>query len=109
MKRGEELGDRIRALLVDRPDIVERAMFGGIAFFLGGHMACGPGKDCLHVRVGRDRWEESLGRPHAREMDLTGRSMRGWVTVDPGGYSSDEELTEWVQLGLDYAGSLPPK
>ncbi len=47
--------------------------------------------------------------PHSREMDFTGRSMKGWVYVDEPGYESDEELAEWVQMGMDYARSLPAK
>ena len=41
MPHGEELAGRIRPLLADRPGVEERKMFGGVAFFLGGNMACG--------------------------------------------------------------------
>jgi hypothetical protein len=35
----EDLAWRIRAQLADVPDVTEQAMFGGLAFLIGGHMA----------------------------------------------------------------------
>jgi len=35
--------------------------------------------------------------------------MKGWVLVSAEGHESDEDLTEWVQKGIKYARSLPPK
>jgi NADH:ubiquinone oxidoreductase subunit len=63
----------------------------------------------LMVRVGPDAWEECLAHPHAREMDFTGRSMRGMVYVDEAGISEDDDLHGWLKRGLDHALSLPPK
>ena len=45
----------------------------------------------------------------AREMDFTGRSMRGMVYVGEAGLSEDDDLYRWLERGLEYAGSLPPK
>jgi len=35
--------------------------------------------------------------------------MDGWVRVDPCAVASDQELTRWVQVGVAYAASPPPK
>jgi hypothetical protein len=35
--------------------------------------------------------------------------MTGWVVVEPEGYASDVDLTAWVQEGLEFALTLPPK
>ena len=51
----------------------------------------------------------ALSQPHAREMDFTGRSMRGMVFVAEEGLSDDEELDAWLERGARFAGSLPPK
>jgi hypothetical protein len=40
---------------------------------------------------------------------MTGRPMKGWVMVAPEGYEADEDLEEWVQQGVNFALSLPPK
>jgi hypothetical protein len=109
MAYDEGLAQRIRELLGERPGLVEKRMFGGIGFILHGNMACGAHKDALIVRVGPQRYEEALGRPHTRQFDITGRPMKGWVMVGPDGTESDQDLQEWVQRGIDFAGTLPPK
>ena len=104
-----ELAERVRKALAGREGFTERKMFGGISFMLRGNMCCGVEKDQLMVRVGPERYEEALARPHARPMDFTGRPMRGMVYVGPGGCDSDEALAAWVKRGADFAASLPPK
>ena len=67
------------------------------------------GNEELCVRVGPEAYEEALGRPHAREMDFTGRPLRGLVYVDAPGVATDAQLEDWIARGLAYARSLPPK
>jgi hypothetical protein len=105
----EELAGRIRTYLADDLSFSERRMFGGLAFLCLGNMAFGIIGESLMIRVGRDRYDEILARPHARVMDFTGREMRGFVSVDPAGFVHDAQLHAWLQLGEDYASSLPPK
>lgn len=101
--------DRIRTLF-GTDNMVEKRMFGGNAFMFQGNMAVGlMGSGELMVRVGPDAYEDALSMDHAREMDFTGRSMRGYVYVDPPGWNTDEALDAWVQRGKEFAGSLPPK
>ena len=35
--------------------------------------------------------------------------MKGWVMVSPEGYTTDKSLQDWVDQGLAFALSLPPK
>lgn len=106
----EGLMQRIREFLADRHlSPVEKKMFGGVAFMLQGNFVCGLNKDNLVVRVGPERYAEALAHPHAREMDFTGRPMKGWVYVSSAGYEADEDLAQWVQQGIDFALSLPSK
>ena len=99
----------MRALLADDADTRERKMFGGLGFLCGGNMACGIVGDELMVRVGPGAWSEALSQPHAREMDFTGRSMKGMVYVEVAGIAEDADLAAWVERGTIYARSLPPK
>ncbi len=109
MAYDEGLAQRIREVLGEQPGLVEKKMFGGIGFMLHGNMACGVHKDALIVRVGPERYEEALARPHTRPFDITGRPMKGWVMVTSDGYESDDALKGWVQQGVDIALSLPAK
>ena len=90
-------------------EYVEKRMFGGIAFMVGGHMCCGVLGDALMARVGPDRHAEALARPHARQMDFTGRPMKGFVYVAPEGFESDRDLGAWVRSCLDFVASLPAR
>ena len=84
-------------------------MFGGIAFMVRGHMCCGVNGSNLTVRVGAEQYDEVVTLPHARPMDFTGRPMRGLVYVDSGGLDTDENLKEWVNRGMKFVSTLPPK
>jgi len=109
MAYDEKLADRVREVLKRKRGISEKKMFGGLAFLVSGHMACGViGKE-LMVRVGPDAYDAALKKAGAREMDFTGRPMKGMVYVGPRGFRSAPSLKAWVEQGLSYARSLPPK
>jgi hypothetical protein len=105
----EGLAERIRTLTDDESDLFERKMFGGLCFMSRGNMCFGIVGSELMVRVGPDAYADALALPHAREMDFTGRSMRGMVYVDEDGFSEDGDLEVWLRRGLEFALSLPPK
>ncbi len=109
MAYDEGLSQRIREILDNQSGVVEKKMFGGLAFMINGHMSVGVLKTDLMVRVGPDNYERALGQPHARPMDFTGKPLKGFVYVDEKGYESDEGLNQWVQQGVDLALSMPPK
>ena len=105
----EGVAQRLREAFADRSDTVEKKMFGGIAFMVSGHMCCGVVDETLMVRVGPDLYAEALSRPHAREMDFTGKSLKGFVYVAPEGFESDADLNDWIDLSLSFIATLPPK
>ena len=109
MAYDEGLAQRLREALANEDGLTERRMFGGIAFMLGGNMAVGVASDDLMVRTGPDRFDEALDRPHARLFDLSGRPMNGWALVAPEGTADDADLAGWLELGVSFARSLPPK
>ena len=109
MAYDEGLAQRIREALEDLTELEEKKMFGGICFLVNGNMACGVYKDFLIVRVGPEVYKEALTRLHAKEFDITGRPMKGWVMVSEDGYAGDHDLFEWVRQGIDFAGTLPLK
>lgn len=109
MAYDEGVAERLREVYEAQPGVAERKMFGGIAFMVNGNMSCGVVSDTLMVRVGPDQYADALKRPHASEMDFTGKPMRGFVYVAPKGFESDEDLVSWVTASLDFVYSLPPK
>lgn len=110
MAYDEEVANRVREALADADVIaIEKQMFGGMAFMVRGHMTIGINGDELMVRVGKDAHENAVSQPYAREMDFTGRPMRGYVYVGTDGFARDADLRAWVRRGLDFTGTLPPK
>jgi hypothetical protein len=109
MAYDDGLATRARKVLGVRPGLAEQQMFGGLAFLLDGNMACGVhGKDLI-VRLAAEEADAALGEPGARPFDLTGRPMQGWLLVDADGHAADDDLRRWINRGLAYANSLPPK
>lgn len=105
-----DLVDRMEAALVARGAMpVRRAMFGGVALMVNGNMSYGASGDEMHVRVGPAAWAEALACPGVREMDFTGRPMKGWVTVEGPGDLDDEALGHWADQTLAFNRTLPAK
>ena len=109
MAYDEGLAHRIREVLADQPGLTEKKMFGGIAFMVQGNMACGVSGEEIMVRVGPDEMDSAAAQAHVRPADMAGRPMKGWVMIAPEGYEADEDLEDWVQQGVNFALSLPPK
>ncbi len=105
----EGLAHRLRAQLTARDDVVEKKMFGGLAFMVRGNMCIGIIGDELMVRVGKENHEDALAQPFARTMDFTGRPMKGYVYVAPDGFADESDLSGWVERGLDFVLTLPAK
>ncbi len=105
-----ELADRIRELLAPLGGVVEKPMFGGLAFLIGGNMALATsGQGGLLVRVPPEDTDKLLGRDHVSPMVMAGREARGWLRVDSVGVKTKRQLQAWVSRGSDYVRSLPPK
>lgn len=109
MAYDEGLAERVRDLVALHGDVTERKMFGGIAWMLAGNMACGVLGEELIVRLGAEDAERALAEPHTRPFDATGRPMRGFVCVTAEGTTGDSDLAGWVEAGIAFAASLPPK
>jgi TfoX/Sxy family transcriptional regulator of competence genes len=105
----EKLAARIRAQLEGRPDLSEKKMFGGIAFFIKGNMACGVLRDEMVMKVSGPEEAELLSRPGCRPFDFTGRPMRGLVMVAASAVPDDDTLAEWLDPALRRVISLPAK
>ena len=109
MAYDEELATRVRELLAATPGVTERKMFGGLAFMIAGHMACGIVGTDLMLRLGETGADAALDEPHVRPMDFTHRPMNTMVYVSPTGIATHEALRRWIDRSIAYASSLPPK
>jgi TfoX N-terminal domain len=100
----------IRDLIGPDPELTEKKMFGGLAFLIRGHMAISAsGQGGVLVQVDPGRSAGLVATTKAATAVMQGREMPGWLRVSPEDLASDDDLSRWVDIGIGYARSLPPK
>lgn len=110
MAYDEDLAARVRDSLQQESGLSEKKMFGGLAFLIDGHMAvAASGQGGLLVRVDPAQTDALAGRPHVDRFVMRGREMNGWLRVDPPAVQTEADLERWVQIGVAYVRTLPPK
>lgn len=103
MAYDEYLGERIKRILDDKKvEYLEKKMFGGLCFMVDSKMCVGIVKDELMARIGTDAYEEALKKEGCKEMNFTGRAMKGYVFLDAEATDMEEDLEYWIQLSLDF-------
>ena len=107
----ERLADELRERLaaVDG-EVVEKRMFGGLAFMLDGNLTVAASRrGGLLVRTDPADAEEVEALPGVEPMESAGRRMRGWVFVEADALGSEGDLDAWVTRALAFVTTLPPK
>ena len=105
MPYSEFLADRVRLRLAST-HFFEKKMMGGLIFMVDEKMCVGvdtdrkTSDDRLMVRVGKTVHEDLLNRPGCREMDFTGKPMKGFLFVYPEGFDADDDLDFWMEKAL---------
>src|SRR5262249_17608220 len=105
----EQLANSVRKQLGRKPGLLEKKMFGGLAFLINGNMSVGVHGNELIIRVPPESTDAALKEPGTRLFDITGRPMKGWLLVGAAGIDDPASLSQWVRRGVDYASSLPKK
>lgn len=103
------LDARLEELLESHPLMQRKKMFGGIVWMMQGNMCVGVYKDWLILRVGPEMAEKICAQECAKPMDITGKVMKGWAMIAPEGIESEEDLTHYVDIAMDFVKTLPEK
>ena len=109
MAYDEFLADRIKQTFTEKRVLFEtRKMMGGLCFMMDDKMCCGIhidkkyGDSLLMVRIGEKAYINEIGKEECLPMDFTGRPMKGYIYVTPGGFDMDDDLAYWIQLAIDF-------
>lgn len=108
MPYSEFLADRVRQRLSSGESVLEKKMMGGLIFMVNDKMCVGvdtdrkTGDDRLMVRVGKAAYADLLDRPGCREMDFTGKPMKGFLFIYPEGFDHDVDLDFWMGKALEF-------
>ena len=108
MADDQELATNVRAALAGTGTIREVRMFGGIGFMLNGNLVAAASRRGLLLRVGKDRQNEALVQVGARPMVMHGRTMEGYVYVDPPALNK-QAVRNWLKLAVAHVQTLTPK
>jgi TfoX/Sxy family transcriptional regulator of competence genes len=106
MSYDEKLAARVRHALAGERKVEEKKMMGGLTFMVKGKMCVGILNDDLMARIDPAVHEEALTKKGCREMDFTGRPMKGFVFVGPDG--TKRSLDYWIGLALDFNEKAKP-
>lgn len=102
MAYNEKLAERIREELSEVRKVEEKKMMGGLTFMVNKKMCVGILNDDLMARIDPEVYQDALDKKGCREMDFTGRPMKGFVFVGAEGTKGKKDLSYWVSLALDY-------
>jgi TfoX/Sxy family transcriptional regulator of competence genes len=102
MGYNENLAHRIRRALNDSENLVEKKMFGGIAFMINDKMCIGVSQDNIMLRCEKEETDELLRLKGAKVFDLSGgRPMKGWILVGLEGIESEMEFRWWLDKAME--------
>ena len=100
----------IQELYVGEQGLTAKPMFGGVCYLVGGNMAFGIYKDNLIIRLGSpERAQQEIDSGRALPFDITGKAMKGWVMIPKAGLDATRDYKKWLDRGLAFAKTLPPK
>ncbi len=102
MAYSEIFAQRIREMLVHELDVVEKKMMGGLCFMVNGKMCVGIVQEDLMARIAPEVKPQALARRGCREMDFTGKPLKGFVFVSPESLEHNEDLRYWIDLALAF-------
>lgn len=102
MAYNKQLANRVREALVNQKIVEEKKMMGGLTFMVNDKMCVGVLKDEIMARIDPEVYEDALQRKGCREMNFTGKPMKGFVFVSQEGTSNKKDLSYWIDLALDF-------
>ena len=110
MAYDEDLANRIREIVGAEAGLVEKKMFGGLAFLISGNMAvAASGQGGLLLRCDPAETEKLCAKPGADAFVMRGKAMDGWLRVEEEAVKTKRQLETWVGRGIAYARTLPAK
>jgi hypothetical protein len=65
-------------------------------------MCVGILQDDLMARIDPEVYKAALQKEGCREMDFTGKPMKGFVFISPTGTEEEKDLNYWIELALEF-------
>ena len=86
-----------------------KKMFVCLCFMISKNMCCGFVGDTLMVRLGSEQYAKCWGEKYAREIDFTGKALKGMVYLTAQEVAKDADLQKWVDSCTKFISSFQSK
>ncbi len=102
------LAERVEQRLISKGLTEVKYMMGGLVFMVNHKMCVGvdkdriTGEDRLMVRVGKGPYDKLLFKNGSREMDFTGKVLRGFLFISSDGFDKEGDLDFWIKKALEF-------
>lgn len=103
MAHNEYLAERIENYFLNKKiQFRGMKMMGGYCFMIDEKMCVGVVQDEVMARIGIENYEEALKKEGCKEMNFTGRVMRGYVFLTEDATDLESDLEYWLALALSF-------
>ena len=109
MARDRELEQLVVDDLGPLPGLSEKAMFGGLAWMLDGHLLCAVSHAGIMVRLGKGNDGWALELDGVSQMVMARGNMPGWVRAGREACADEDLRRRLLDVAVTFVGSLPPK
>ena len=89
--------------------VATKAMFGGLAWLLDGHLLCAARDVGMMVRLGKGNDGWALDLPDVDLVVMSGRQMSGWVRGGLDACADDDVRKRLLDAAVVFVRTLPPK
>jgi len=98
------LANRVREYLseLEKLQIEEKKMFGGLAFMVNGKMCINVGDNRLMCRFDPALMDDIAEKNGFLPMIMKGKEYKGYCYVEPVGYTNNKDFEYWINLCLDF-------
>ncbi|MGA2152605.1 MAG: TfoX/Sxy family protein [Geobacteraceae bacterium] len=101
------LEEKIERVLANWTDVNKKKIFGGVYYLINGNICFGIYREYLVLRSETQIAQQKLGDGSVKPFNISGKPMNGWVTVEEADWRSDDAIINWLEIGRQFALSLP--
>jgi len=109
MARDPGLEELMRDQLSLLEGLSEKAMFGGLAWLMNGHLLCAARDDGALIRLGKGYDRKVLAISGITPMISRGRIMEGWLRVEAETFADDLLAEKLLEEAVAFVRALPCK
>jgi len=105
----ENLEDLLDHHLIANEELRKKKQLGGVGYLINGNMCLGIYDDYLVVRAGKALADSLIEKAGIEPFDPGNEELADFIMVAKGIYSHSKALQKFINRGIEFTSSLPPK